>query len=208
MMQRSIPVRATTAFLVTLVLSAVTSFAAEAGKPRELFNGKDLTGWQMAGPGSFEVKDGALVTVGGMGLLWHETELDDYVLTLEFKASRAEDNSGVFVRFPDPGNDPWVAVNEGYEIQICDAGGKNSTGAVYNAKPAAELASKPIGEWNKYEITVIGQNITVKLNGKVVNEFKGEKKTGRGFIGLQNHDNNTKVSFRNVKIKPIQKKAD
>ena len=162
----------------------------------------------MAGPGSFEVKDGALVTVGGMGLLWHETELDDYVLTLDFKASRAEDNSGVFVHFPDPGNDPWVAVNEGYEIQICDAGGKNSTGAVYNAKSATEAASKPVGEWNKYEITVIGQNITVKLNGKVVNEFSGDKKTGRGFIGLQNHDNNTKVSFRNVKIKPIQKKAD
>jgi hypothetical protein len=90
---------------------------------------------------------------------------------------------------------------------VVGTGGKNSTGAVYNAKPAAELASKPVGKWNKYEITVVGQNITVKLNGKVVNEFSGDKKTSRGFIGLQNHDDKTKVSFRNIKIKPIQKKT-
>ena len=190
------------AMLMPVALLAQAGFAAEAV---ELFNGKDLTGWKMAGPGSFEVKDGTLQTVGGMGLLWHETELGDYVLSLEFKTSRKEDNSGVFVRFPDPGNDPWVAVNEGYEIQIMDAGGKNATGAVYNLQPAKESASKPAGEWNKYEITVIGQKITVRLNGKVINEYTGEKKTARGYVGLQNHDAKTKVSFRNVKVKPIEK---
>jgi hypothetical protein len=193
---------------LVLGLALTSSAAAEPGKARDLFNGKDLSGWKMAGPGTFEVQDGALVTIGGMGLLWHETELDDYVLTLEFKASRKQDNSGVFVRFPDPGNDPWVAVNEGYEIQICDSAGQNSTGAIYNAKPATELATKPIGEWNTMEVTVAGQSITVKLNGKVVNEYTGDRKTQRGFIGLQNHDDKTKVSFRSVKITPIEKKAE
>src|SRR5262245_16865161 len=66
-----------------------------------LFNGKDLAGWKHAGPGSFTVKDGELHTDGGMGLLWYsEKEFGDYTLSLEFKVSRKQDNSGIFVRFP------------------------------------------------------------------------------------------------------------
>src|SRR5690606_28985290 len=167
-----------------------------------------LENWNQAGPGSFELGDDCTIkSVGGMGLLWYDEQFGAYSLKLDWKMA-GDDNSGVFVRFPDPGNDPWVAVNEGYEIQICDSAGQNSTGAIYNAKPATELATRPIGEWHTMEDTVVGQSITAMLNGKVVTECTGDRKTQRGFIGLQNHDDKTKVSFRNVKIKPIEKKAE
>ncbi|MEO6434966.1 MAG: family 16 glycoside hydrolase [Tepidisphaeraceae bacterium] len=195
--------------LLILALLAAPAPAAEAGKAVELFNGKDLTGWKMAGPGSFEVKDGTLLTVDGMGLLWHEMEMPEaFTLSMEFMTSRKEDNSGVFVRFPNPGADPWVAIKEGYELQICEGNEKQFTGTVYNLKPRIDdTAIKPVGEWNLYEITLEGQKMTVKLNGKVINEYTGERKTAKGHIGLQNHDPKSKVSFRNIKVTPIDKPA-
>ena len=56
-----------------------------------------------------------------MGLLWYyRRKFKDFILELEWKTSSKGDNSGVFVRFPNPGNDPYVAVRYGYEIQIDD----------------------------------------------------------------------------------------
>ncbi|MEA2710396.1 MAG: hypothetical protein QOF78_2997, partial [Phycisphaerales bacterium] len=169
-----------------------------------IFNGKDLTGWKQAGPGHFDVKDGELQSVDGMGLLWNEREMPEkFTLVMEFKTSRKEDNSGVFVRFPDPGNDPWVAVKQGYEVQICEGNEKQFTGSIYNLKKREDNpanAAKPPGEWNDYEISLDGQKITVRLNGRKVNEYTGDRTTPRGFIGLQNHDPKSKVSFRNIRL--------
>ena len=174
----------------------------EKGKVVELFNGKDLTGWKQAGPGKFDVADGVMTTDGGMGLLWHTMEMPEkFTLAMEFKTGRKEDNSGVFVRFPDPGNDPWVAVKQGYEVQIAEAREKQFTGTVYNLKPReVDGAAKAPGEWNDYRIHLDGQKITVYLNGQKINEYTGEKTTQGGFIGLQNHDPKSKVSFRNVRV--------
>ena len=188
--------------LMVCVLAASSHLAhaaADAPKPVTLFDGQSTTGWKQCGPGSFSVKDGALVSAGGMGMLWHERELGDFVLTLEWKTNAANANSGVFVRFPDPGNDPWHAVANGYEIQIHDTSKTNPTGSVYNVKKASATASKPAGEWNTYEIKAVGQQYTITVNGTVVNEFTGDIST-RGFIGLQNHDPGSVVSFRNVRV--------
>ena len=187
--------------ITTFLLLIATIARADEAKPVELFNGKDLTGWTMAGPGKFEVKDGELRTVGGMGLLWHQKEVTNFLLTLEFKVSRKEDNAGVFIRFADPGGDPWKAVKEGEEIQIHDGAGKKGTGSVYSAHDASELASKPVGEWNTMQITVVGKKITVKVNDKVVvNEFVSKRFQPKGYVGLQNHDDKSNVAFRNVRL--------
>src|SRR5690606_10250598 len=73
--------------------------------------------WRLAGAGSFGRQDDCtLRTEGGMGLLWHTDELQgSYSLQLDWKLVK-DDNGGVFVGFPDPGDDPWVAVDQGYEI--------------------------------------------------------------------------------------------
>jgi hypothetical protein len=141
---------------ILLLLSCGTPRADES-KPIQLFNGKDLTGWKMAGPGSFTVENGELHTHGGMGLLWYDQrEFGDFTLKVQFKVSSPKDNSGVFVRFPDPGNDPWVAVRQGHEIQIDDGEKPNNfTGSIYDFQNASAHASKPTGQWNQFEITVV-----------------------------------------------------
>lgn len=166
-----------------------------------LWNGGPLTGWRMAGPGAFVVEDGAILATGGMGMLWYAAEeFGDFRLELEWQVEEAADNSGVFVRFPDPGDDPWVAVNQGYELQICDAGGPDSrTGAVYSFCASSHVPTKPVGEWNHYAITVVGQDYLVQVNGETVNRFQGFR-GARGHVGLQNHDDGSPVRFRNVRV--------
>ena len=119
--------------------------------------------WQMAGPGSISrAADCTLFTEGGLGLLWHTTPIDHpYSLKFDWKMA-GDDNSGVFVGFPDPGTDPWVAVDHGYEIQIDATDDPDSTtGAVYNFQ-AADTAARdavlnPPGEWNSYELRGRGE---------------------------------------------------
>ena len=70
------------------------------------------------------------------------------------------------------------------------------TGSIYNADRENFRNAKALGEWNDYEITVVGQKYTVCLNGKVVNEYVSDKGRGlEGFIGVQNHDPSSKVSL-------------
>ena len=170
-----------------------------------LFDGSDTSAWKMAGPGSFELKDGALNSHGGMGLYWHPQVLGDFVLMLDWKATHKEDNSGVFVRFPDPGNDPWVAVKQGYEMQICDpAPAKHRTGSVYSFQDSTDVPTKPVGEWNHYEIRAVGQKYEVWINGKQVNDYTGDRGLD-GRVGLQNHDEKSAVTFRNVRVVSLGK---
>ncbi len=162
-----------------------------------------VDGWKQCGPGSFERKDGTLVSEGGMGMLWHPHPFQDFVLMLEWKVGRREDNSGVFVRFPDPGDDPWVAVKKGYEVQICDtADAKHRTGSIYDFKDSTEIPTR--ADWNQYEIAVVGQKYAVRINGKLVNEFTGDRSL-EGHVGLQNHDAESRVAYRNIRVVELKR---
>ncbi|MCY4726180.1 PKD domain-containing protein [Nocardioides sp. STR2] len=174
-----------------------------------LFDGTDVSAWKQAGPGGFTVENCALTSSGGLGLFWYsERTFDDYVVRLQFKLSDEGDNSGVFTRFPDPGNDPWVAVDNGHEIQIKEGQPNDEpqkTGSVYNFDREDDRNAKPIGEWNDYEIRVSGQTYTMTLNGKVVNEYTSDGSRGTGgYIGLQNHGDADEVSFRNIQVKELE----
>ena len=175
-----------------------------------LFDGQTLDGWRMAGPGRFvyDEYDKSLRSEGGMGLLWYaKKKYKDFLLKVDWKASSINDNSGIFVRFSDPDNDPIIAVNTGYEIQIDDmampdGNPLHKTGAIYNfAAPSNTAASKPIGQCNTFEIEVTGQKYSIILNGqKIIPEFIGNRNT-EGYIGIQNHDADSHVSFGNIRIK-------
>ncbi len=197
-----------------LILLLLTSLAiANADDAEEGFQvlyteGNPLTqGWKMVGPGAVvEESPGVLKTEGGMGMLWYaERPFQDFVLRLDYQISRPNDNSGVFVRFPNPPKDPWEAVNEGYEIQICDgASPEHRTGAIYSFKgPEKKPPTRPVGEWNSYEIAVEGQTYTIKLNGETINNFEGSRGE-QGYIGLQNHDDRSIVRFRDIRIKSLE----
>ena len=69
---------------------------------KQLYNGRDLDGWEHVGPGRFVVEDGLLKTEGGMGLLWYTRErFGNCVLRIVYKTSKEDSNSGVFVRIAD-----------------------------------------------------------------------------------------------------------
>ncbi|MBR8740968.1 ThuA domain-containing protein [Nocardiopsis sp. MG754419] len=176
-----------------------------------LWDGASLDGWNQAGPGGFDVVETdegcVLETVGGMGLLWHETELDEYRLKLDYLTHEESDNSGVFVGFPDPEDDPWVAVEQGYEIQIDPYGAPegdpiNRTGAIYEFQ-AATSHPEVVGEWNTMEIEVVDPVIRVWINDTLVNEFTSTdpaRDLSSGFVGLQNHGDADTVWFRDVQV--------
>ncbi|MBK5293194.1 MAG: DUF1080 domain-containing protein [Acidobacteriia bacterium] len=200
-----------TFFLIPL--SAVLLCAAE----KQLFNKRNLDGWKMVGPGRFDIEDGNLKTVGGMGLLYYEREqFGDCTIRVVFKTTSDHSNSGVFIRLPEKPQDPWYGVHNGYEVQIDERGDEwHATGALYSLAKTAKGSQKPAGEWNIMDITLRGQKTIISLNGQKVNEFDGAQpvperkqwyepvrgpRPDAGYIGLQNHDARSTIYFQSVSV--------
>lgn len=169
-------------------------------------------GWNHYGPGYFELdeKAGILKSQGGMGLLWYsERMFKDFVLELEYKCYQKDTNSGVFLRVPKvPTSNDYIY--HSFEVQINDAGkGIHKTAAVYDAEAPTADAAKPTGEWNHMKITFKGSLIQVELNGIKVLDWQAEPRgkvknfSEAGYIGLQNHDSISPVSFRNIFVKEL-----
>ncbi|MGW2067711.1 ThuA domain-containing protein [Streptomyces sp. NPDC001953] len=184
---------------------------------RPLFDGtaESLSGWKQAGPGSFTLDDdGSLTSSGGLGMLWYAASpFSRYSLKLDWKTA-GDDNSGVFVGFP-PSDDPWSAVDNGYEVQI-DATDvpEKTTGSVYGFRSAdlkkRDRALNPPGEWNTYEIRVEGEHLRVWLNGVKINDFTNTdpaRSLRDGHVGIQNHGSGDEVSFRDIRIKELPAKG-
>ena len=169
-------------------------------------------GWNHYGPGYFELDPttGVLTSHGGMGLFWYSAEeFGDFVLELDFMCADEHTNSGVFLRVPGvPTSDDYIY--HAFEIQIDDASeGIHHTGAAYDAEAPTHMASRPPGEWNHYRITFVGRRLQVELNGQTVLDWEAEPRgkvedfAPRGYIGLQNHDDNSPVRFRNIYVKSL-----
>ena len=198
-----------------LVLWAVACL--HAAEPRQIFNGKDLTGWEMVGHGRFVVEDGMLKTEGGMGLLHYtKQKFGNQTIRVVFKTASPKANSGVYIRMPERAPDPWYGVHNGFEVQI-DAGGDewHRTGAIYSLSRSTKLAQKSNGEWNTMDIELAGPITRVILNGELVNEFNPSTpvpprkqhyepirgpRPDYGYIGLQNHDPASVVYFKEVSV--------
>lgn len=201
-----------------LVAALLVGVSLDAAGWKTLFNGKNLDGWKMVGPGSFSVEEGMLRTHGGMGLLYYTGEkFGNSTIRVVFKTTGDRDNSGVFIRLPEQPKDPWYGVHNGYEVQIDAAGDEwHSTGAIYSLSKVTARNQKPVNEWNTMDIILKGQLTTVVLNGKKVNEFRGDQpvpprkqwyepvrgpRPDEGYIGLQNHDGRSAVYFRSISVK-------
>ena len=186
----------------------------------QLFNGRDLDGWAMLEPGHFTVENGCLTSHGGMGLLWYTPrQLGDCVLRVVYKVRRPEDNSGVFVRIASPPTDPWYAVHNGHEVQILATGDDwHATGCIYSMTSVTARPQRPPGEWNEMDILMRGPRIEVTVNGVLVTTFEtGQevpertqwfeperaRRPNSGYIGLQNHDDESVVQFKEVSVRPL-----
>jgi Domain of Unknown Function (DUF1080) len=192
--------------LATLLPALGAADAASAPQWTALFDGRTKAGWRMSGPGRFSVERGALVSHGGMGLLWFaRRRFADFELEVDWKVASSCDNSGIFVRFPRRPRSPVDAVSSGYEVQIDDCDprdGPYRTGAIYDHAAPARAAARPAGQWNRYRIRVVGQRYTVVLNGITVTRFRGAR-SRLGYVGLQNHDAGSRVSFRRIRARPL-----
>lgn len=200
----------TTLFILT-ALAGVPAAEQDAQGFRPLFNGRDLAGWKLrnpAGQASWSVQEGLLVNDVSGGR--HGTDLvttevfQDFVLRFEFKIPKGA-NSGVYLRGR-------------YELQIVDdydrgQPSNGGNGAIYSQAPVAQFASKPAGQWQTVEATIVGQKITVVLNGvKVHDQFECKAPTGGqldnnveqpGPIMLQGDHGS--ISFRNLTIKELKR---
>ncbi len=196
---------------------------------RPLFNGKDLSGWKQVGPGSHYVEDGLLKSHGGMGLLyWTGEKFGNCRLRVIFRMRDTNSNSGVFIRIPVEPREEWMPVHYGYEVQIdnqpelSQEDDSHYTGMLYSLTKPLAKPGKPGPEWNTMEITLDGPRTIVFVNGVKVTDFKeGDPVPERkfdfepfrgprpllGYIGIQNHGDNDVVFFKEVVVKPLNKKV-
>jgi hypothetical protein len=216
-------------------IMAPAPFAGDPGF-EVLFDGTSIGDWTMStisnqpgrnDPGDFRVRRGALESRTGtdLGLLWLRRPTPArYEMRLQWMMTAPDDNSGVFIGFPDPRNEGYdntafVGVNFGFEIQIDELARPDNapihrTGAVYGFKgPDLPPPTHPIGDWNNYAITVDGPDITVSLNGQVVNQFhftgdpqsprRGQPSTPQDprHIGLQTHTG--RLLFRHIQWRAL-----
>lgn len=196
----------------------------------QLFNGKDLTGWQHVGDGYMTVEDGIIRTHGGMGLLyWTAGKIGNCTLHIEWRMEKENSNSGVFVRIPIEPREAWMPVYYGHEIQVDnhpELSGEDeyhSTGQIYAMTKPLAIAWKPGPEWNTFDITLDGPRTVVYLNGvKVTDYTDGDPIPARkfdfepfpgprpdsGYFGLQNHGEHDVVFYRKVDMKKLPPKTN
>jgi hypothetical protein len=175
------------------------------GKPIHLFNGKDLAGWHGIVPNQelgWSVHDGILSSTGGANNLETDAKYWNFKLHLEYRVG-AHSNSGIGLRGR-------------YEVQILEDKGRpidrHSNGALYSRILPTENVSKSPGEWQSYDIRLVGMNVTVVSNDKLITKGVIEGLTAiacdweegkHGPIILQG--DHGPVDFRNVILTPLVK---
>jgi hypothetical protein len=176
------------------------------GKPTQLFDGKDLSGWTPSDPApstKWKVENGTLVSPGHGAELVTEAKFEDFKLHIEFNCAPGS-NSGIYLRGR-------------YELQIEDdpepEGPTMRTGGIYGfLAPTPEQPRKP-GEWQTYDITLVGRVVTVVQNGQTIidrQEIPGvtggavdSHEALPGPIYLQGTEAGH-VTFRNITITPAK----
>ncbi|GMU94258.1 MAG: hypothetical protein AMXMBFR4_33160 [Candidatus Hydrogenedentota bacterium] len=198
---------------------AYYSYKGKQYEFKDLFNGKDLTGWwvRKQDTSPYQVKEGGILRVTGEephDWLFTDGEYRDFVIRYEYRCVSGEGNSGVGIRATKEDNPAF----SGMEIQVIRPGWENSwqrSGALYAAAPPAVIADRPFGEWNSVQVECIGNRVRTIMNGQELYDIKitnytpefckdvewMKPLTGRaekGHIAIQNHGD--AVEFRNIQI--------
>ena len=175
------------------------------GEPVMLFNGKDLTGWSTQGPNKsqWKVVNGVLTNPASGANLVTTRTFNDFKLHAEFRYPK-EGNSGIYLRGR-------------HEVQVEDSPPMDfplsvHMGGVYGFLWPNENASTGPGQWNTYDITLIGRRVTVVLNGKTVIADQiipgitgGALDSAEGAPGpIVLQGDHTAVEYRNMKITPAK----
>ena len=192
-------------FTATRAPSMRRASAPVWGEAIELFNGKDLTGWttQSGGPSRWSAVNGVLTNSANGANLMTTQKFSDFKLHLEFRYPK-NGNSGVYLRGR-------------HEVQVEDSPEREwpaSThiGGVYGFLTPNENAATGPGEWQTYDITLIGRRVTVVLNGRsvIVDEVipgitGGALDSDEGAPGpILLQGDHTAVEYRNIRLTPAK----
>jgi hypothetical protein len=213
--------------LFALMVAVLSVSGLTAEDSIELFNGKDLAGWQayFSEPGAkmedvWSVKDGLLVCKGRpTGYLYTKREFTSYLLVVEWRWAPGTEpgNSGVLLRIN--GEPKTLPRSIEAQLKSGDAGDlygfhglkidgdrartshqtSSGTGELVGVKKITGAEKAP-GEWNRYEIRLDGGALQVKVNGTLVNEAK-DCEVLSGPIGLQSEGG--EIHFRTVELSPL-----
>ena len=130
------------------------------GKPVKLFNGKNIDGWHTDGQNQWIVENGILKSPHSGSNLITDKTFSDFKLHVEFRYQQGS-NSGVYLRGR-------------YEVQIIDTKSgtpepiNNQFSAVYGFLPPNQMMAKDPGQWQSYDITLVGRKVTIVANGVTV----------------------------------------
>ncbi len=193
------------AFTATRAPSMRRATAPEWGEPIELFNGKDLTGWTTQGGAvsKWTAVNGVLTNSASGANLMTTRAFSDFKLHLEFRYPKGG-NSGVYLRGR-------------HEVQVEDSPEREWPASTHNAGVYGflapnENASTGPGEWQTYDITLIGRRVTVVLNGRTVIADQvipgitgGALDSDEGAPGaILLQGDHTAVEYRNVRLTPAK----
>lgn len=206
---------------------SVPAEAAETPQFRDLFNGRDLTGWVdvNTSPETWSVRDGMLICSGQpIGVMRSDRQYENFILHIEWRHMEAGGNSGVFLwsegTVPEGKNLP-----AGVEVQMLelewpflnpDRDGNPRPlayvhGELFGANGVTTVPDNPRGtrsmsvenrckgkgEWNTYDVVAVDGTIKLSVNGKFVNGIR-ESSVKKGYICLESEG--AEIHFRNIRI--------
>lgn len=195
-------------FAILLMVFSFSPFLLKS-QSVSLFNGRDLSGWEIYGTEKWYVEDGLLICESGpdeeYGYLATNNTYKDFELTLEFK-QQADGNSGVFFRSSIEGTKIT-----GWQAEVAPPG--HNSGGIYESygrgwlikpDPEKDKALK-MGDWNTMKIKAVGDKVTTWLNDQMMVEIEDAKiGEAEGSIALQIHSGGgIKVLWRNINIKEL-----
>ena len=214
--------------LTLALLVSLASGLAQAGEPTQLFDGKTLDGWQsyLVEPGVeladvWSVKDGIMVCKGKpLGYLYTQKTFTNYRLIVEWRwaPGKKPGNSGVLLRITGEhkflpncveaqlqsgsAGDIWAfagATCKGSPARTRQVKGNKQLGD-FSGISKIKANENKAGEWNRYEITIEGEVLSLIVNGEQVNVASGLA-VGAGQIGLQSEG--AEIHFRKVELTPL-----
>src|SRR5262249_10844906 len=154
-------------------------------------------------------------TYGWYGLYWYiKEQFTNFILSLDWRISRREENSGVYIRIPPPNvpNALQEAAAKGHEVQLDQRRFDSVTntegpalrvrGGLYGLQAPSGSNQVQVGAWNNYRIEANGGRSRVTLNGQLVNDYQSPRQQ-TGYIALQCHDFLSRTQFRNLQTKKL-----
>ena len=219
-------------FVAALLMVAVSPLASASAGAQELgfkdiFNGKDLTGWTdvNTSPETWSVKDGLLVCTGlPIGVMRSDKMYENFVLEIEWRHMEAGGNSGIFL-WCDAKPQARTRLPMGMEVQMLEldwvnqhkkkdgtlppvayvqgelfgAGGMTATpeNPRGNRSKSVEHRCKGKGEWNKYVVVAVDGNVKLSINGKFVNGIR-DASMRKGYLCLESEGR--EIHFKTIRI--------